>query len=646
MTKIGEPPVIFDSTQSRITARSMQNYLIQKGYLDAKVGFIVDIKRNKAKVTYHYSTAKPLLIDTVIYQSIDPAMKNIMLEVKERSALKENQPLDRAAFMVEKTRLTQEIRNRGYYHFDWNRITYVADTVNASPIIRPEKGNPTIGQMGEQRAQIYVTILPESDTTTNHTRYYIRDVYIVPDPPERPIHALKRKYPMDTTFVVLQPPRKKQEISNIFNTSLHEADSLAYFRLERKGTRSILEDICQDKMKSIILISNNKYPYWLKMSLYRGDDKEPITGRLTEDGNEELRIIIPRNKYKSFFKNPYPTKDLVKNPITGELYWLELKPYKRRFIRKSYKAESLIENGDIPVHIILRKPAKTVEVDSAKAAKDLANKRKEYFVLRDQVLSQNVLIKSGAIYNYTASKETVMRLSELEIFKLPRVIYTESKSKVPNELDAYIYAQKAKKQLSGFDTDFNTSNAYLGWALNLTYRNRNLFKGAEVLVWNLEGGINFDPTPDTTGATTGLARWINLLDLNAGLSLYFPQIIGFRNWSLSVDNPKTKIALNYHYLQQSSDFRVSSFDASYGYEWTLKEKKHAFSWSPFTLNFTLQPILNADFDTRIRESNFALWRSLKDLYFIPGSNYTYQLTPKSKNGRHFYYFKAYQSMGK
>ena len=232
------------------------------------------------------------------------------------------------------------------------------------------------------------------------------------------------------------------------------------------------------------------------------------------------------------------------------------------------------------------------------------------------------------------------RLSELEIFKLPRVIYTESKSGVPNELDAYIYAQKAKKQLSGFDTDFNTSNAYLGWALNLTYRNRNLFKGAEVLVWNVEGGINFDPTPDTTGESTGLARWINLLDLNAGLSLYFPQIIGFRNWSLSVDNPKTKLALNYHYLQQSSDFRVSSFDASYGYEWTVKEKIHSFTWNPFILNFTLQPILNPSFEEGIKESNFALWRSLKDLFFIPGSNFTYQFTPKSKSGTHFFYFKG------
>src|SRR5690606_335028 len=96
---------------------------------------------------------------------------------------------------------------------------------------------------------------------------------------------------------------------------------------------------------------------------------------------------------------------------------------------------------------------------------------------------------------------------------------------------------------------------------------------------------------------TGLARWINLLDINMGVSLYFPKIIGFRNWSLSVDNPKTKIGLNYHYLQQSSDFRVSSFDASYSYEWDMKKKVHSFSWSPFMLNvIPIEPYLNPDFE--------------------------------------------------
>lgn len=643
MTKVGEPPVIFDSTESRITARSMQNYLIQKGFLDAKVGFIADIKRYKARVSYYYFTGAPLLIDTVIFESVDPAMKKIMEEVKPQSALKAGNPLDKSAFMLEKTRLTQEVRNRGYYHFDLNRINYAADTVN---VTKPDTltKNKKDGIVESKRAAIYVIILPESDSTVNHTQYFIRDVYIVPDPPERPIHALKRKYPMDTTFVVLRPPRKKQEVSHIFSTALMEDDSLAHFRLERKGERRILTDISKEKTKSIMVIANGKYPYWIRLKKYNGTEEETLTGAIVEEGNEKLTLTVPVEKNKSYYKYPHATNVLVNNPLDNSLYWVKIKPYRRRFVRNSYKKDYMIEEGDISVHIILRKPAKTVEIDSIKAIKDIAQKKKDYFVLRDQVLSQNVLINSGSVYNYDAKKETERRLSELEIFKLPRVVYTESASGVPNELDAYIYAQKSKKQQAGIETDFNTSNAYLGWALNLSYRNRNLFKGAELLVWNMEGGINFNfnPNADTFGLETGLARWINLLDINMGVSLYFPKIIGFRNWSLSVDNPKTKIGLNYHYLQQSSDFRVSSFDASYSYEWDMKKKVHSFSWSPFMLNvIPIEPYLNPDFESRIKQSNYALWVSLKDLYFIPGTNFTYQFSPKSKKGEHFFYLKTF-----
>jgi hypothetical protein len=88
MKKIGEPPVIFDATKAEQTARSMQNYLIQKGFLDAKVGYKVNLKNYRAYVTYHYSTEKPIIIDSVVFQSEDPTIASIMNELAPESDLK------------------------------------------------------------------------------------------------------------------------------------------------------------------------------------------------------------------------------------------------------------------------------------------------------------------------------------------------------------------------------------------------------------------------------------------------------------------------------------------------------------------------------------------------------------------------------
>jgi hypothetical protein len=133
-----------------------------------------------------------------------------------------------------------------------------------------------------------------------------------------------------------------------------------------------------------------------------------------------------------------------------------------------------------------------------------------------------------------------------------------------------------------------------------------------------------------TSIVNGIISWINLLDINSSLNLFFPKIIGFRNFSLSVDRPKTRTSISYHYLQQSIDFRVSSFDAVFGYDWQLKNAVHKFSFNPFMLNFTLEPILDPGFELRLKESNFALWASLKEQYFLPGLNFSYTFTPKLK----------------
>jgi hypothetical protein len=648
MNKIGEPPVIYDSVRTALSAKSMQNHLMQKGFLDAKVGYKVKFKKHKAYVEYHYSTGKPLLIDTVIFDSDDPAMKMIMAELKPASELKKGMPMDKSAFLKERTRLTSEIRNRGYYSFNWNYISYIADTANAAVI--PEKINKgifgktvssKIGEQGEKRVQIYINISSPKDSIKFHTKFTIRDVFIVLDEPKVEIHKIRRKYLMDSSFVVLRPPRKEAEISNIYRGNYIELDSTIYLTVTANEGLNILSEIKKANAKSIILVESAKKPYWLTLKALKTNGQALPKAILEELDDNKIRIVFPSKRYGVFGKSSSVYRFSIQDPNDGKSYSVELKPYKRSFISKAYSKLSDVDEEDIPIHIILRKPAISPLTDSLEKAKDVAELKKKNFIIYDHVISQLVDIKIGSLYNYEAGRVTVNKISELEIFRIPRVEYVPSKSGATDELDAYVFMQKAKQKLLGAETDFNTTssgtnlgsnNSNLGWALNLNIKNRNVFKGAEVFLFNIEGGINFDPRRTNASSNVqGIVSWIDLLNINSSLNLFFPKIAGFRNWSLSVEKPKTRASIAYHYLQQSIDFRVSSFDALFGFDWQTKKGVHRYSWNPFMLNFTLKPILDPAFEIRLRESNFALWASLNEQFFLPGTNFNYIFTPKLKN---------------
>jgi outer membrane protein assembly factor BamA len=648
MNKVGEPPSIFNPLAAKSTARSMQNYLIQRGYLDAVVGYTVDtVRRNRAKVTYHYSTGSPLLIDTVIYESEDPEIHKILKEIKAQSVLKKNKPISKSSFLAEKNRITYAIRNRGYQKFIPNYIAFEADTVNVRESVALNPNSNKMGKQGEKRASIYVSVLPYSDTLIEHSRYSINDVYIVLDEPNIEIHKIRRRYLMDSSFVVLNPPRRKQEVDFVINSTLTEGDSLSYLGLKRKnydGRSKLINDIRKEKAKSVLVIAGGKYPYWIQFKKQKIIHKNIPRGELKiEDGNE-FTFVFPHKEGKTLSLNAEKHKFWVNIPVKEDSikYVVSLKPYKRRFVRSSYPQEHMIQTGDIPIQVVLRRPAKTAIRDSVEAAKAIAKLKKENFIIRDPVISRTVLVTKGSIYNYDAGRETINRITALDVFKFPRLEYVPSKSGKADELDAYVFMRKADRHHLQPYVEFNTSNANLGWALNLNYRNRNLFKGAEAFVFNVEAGVDFRLNNiDTTNAAQGIIRWINLLDINSNASIYFPKILGFRNWSLSVENPKSKVTLSYRYLQQAYDFRVSSFDALFGYEWTVKNRQHSFSWNPLMLNFTLQPFLQDEFSRRLEASNIALWLSLQERYFIPGSNFSYSRGPKNPNNNHLFYFRFF-----
>lgn len=295
------------------------------------------------------------------------------------------------------------------------------------------------------------------------------------------------------------------------------------------------------------------------------------------------------------------------------------------------------------VHIILRKIVR--HKDNRPVTE--RSKRKTYFI-RDKVISDAVAVKAGGMYNTKLSEQSVRKIQELAVFRAPRIEYVPSTQCGENYLDCVVKMQPDDKQEWGgsFDLNNNNAEAYsssIGVAGSAYYQNKNIFKGAEIFEVSLQGGLDFKVTQDTSAPDNFIGRAINLIDINAETSLYFPRFLGFKfiEKAFKMENTTTKIALGYRYLQQSSDFLISSFYAKMGYVWS-RGNQHSFRWNPALVNVTLEPILDPNFSASLIANNLPLYKSLSVSYLVPSMDFTYIFRmpiPKTVGGS--WYFKSY-----
>lgn len=129
--KIGQPPVIFDSSSFNKTIEQLNAYLKQKGYYYGSAEGLVTYKENKkCVVTYSIDPGPQYII-----RSTDIVCKNeeVKTAYQEYVATRHDPPLIGEPFDIEmldsyRYRVAKFMRDSSFYGFSTNHITYVADT--------------------------------------------------------------------------------------------------------------------------------------------------------------------------------------------------------------------------------------------------------------------------------------------------------------------------------------------------------------------------------------------------------------------------------------------------------------------------------------------------------------------------------------
>jgi len=161
--KLGQAPVIYDENITQKTQQEIEKAVQNMGYMRAKVHLDTIIQKNKLKLTYRIEAGQPYKIRHIAYQIDNPQIKQFMEEDTVRSFLHENMAFDIVALDNERQRITQILKNNGYYQFNKDFIVYQADTARNTFLV-----DLTMKLLPYQRRK--------EDIPTSHRQFKIRNV--------------------------------------------------------------------------------------------------------------------------------------------------------------------------------------------------------------------------------------------------------------------------------------------------------------------------------------------------------------------------------------------------------------------------------------------------------------------------------------
>lgn len=169
LRRLGQPPVIYSEDLTKASERQLRQALVNKGYMNArvKVDTIRRDDKKKIKVEYHLNPGNPHYIGNVNYEIADSAIKALLMTSPVSSPLKVGDALDRTALNNWRVQITEYLRNKGYYAFLQDYITFYADTAENSRSV-----DLTMCISAPK-------VLPADSLTTSHDKYKINRVVFI-----------------------------------------------------------------------------------------------------------------------------------------------------------------------------------------------------------------------------------------------------------------------------------------------------------------------------------------------------------------------------------------------------------------------------------------------------------------------------------
>jgi len=136
--RLGEAPVLLDSSVIKKSAKNMQTYLFEQGYYFNKVTAQIQQKNKKATVTYHVSVEAPFVVRNAYLP--EDTTQAIVREIRKVSKGTQSLVVNGKKFsadnlQTEINRLVWHLKNQGYFDFNSQYLSYKLDSLHQERIV-------------------------------------------------------------------------------------------------------------------------------------------------------------------------------------------------------------------------------------------------------------------------------------------------------------------------------------------------------------------------------------------------------------------------------------------------------------------------------------------------------------------------------
>jgi outer membrane translocation and assembly module TamA len=171
LRQIGEEPVIFDPVEAEKSADQIKTYITSKGYFDSKVQDSVKTEDRKTDVYYNVKLKSPYTVRNIYFDITDTIIRDYFYFDSVNCLIHRGKPYDVDVLIAERARVERFIRDKGFYAFSSEFISFNVDSM-----------------IGNRQIDIYYNIRNSvSVDKSNNLKvlpqyvYQVKNVYIYPD---------------------------------------------------------------------------------------------------------------------------------------------------------------------------------------------------------------------------------------------------------------------------------------------------------------------------------------------------------------------------------------------------------------------------------------------------------------------------------
>ena len=128
----GEAPVIYSPLKSQRSKDQLKTFLFNRGFFNAKVLDSIFYLKKKKQIDLHYyvKLGNPTFLNSVNYKCDDKIISNHLETIKSTSIFKKEEIFDTDQLVIERNRINDFLRNKGFYFFNKEFIYFDIDSNN------------------------------------------------------------------------------------------------------------------------------------------------------------------------------------------------------------------------------------------------------------------------------------------------------------------------------------------------------------------------------------------------------------------------------------------------------------------------------------------------------------------------------------